>query len=131
MKKSSDLTERKRKRFINEQNGKIRFVDSVTETNTFLQQSLIEEKHRTSILFRCELCGELVASFTELSGQQLGLDCGCAERQIKKILADEIFAPGSYSQSDVDKAIILKAHIGKKKRSALLRMLKKLFSDNE
>ena len=128
MKKFPDLIERKRKQFLNETNGKIRLVDSVTETKTFLQQSLIEESHRSKILFRCELCGEYVDSFTELSGQQIGFSCGCAEHQVRKILSDEFFAPGSYSQSDLDKAIVLKAHFRKEKWEKFLGTLKGLFS---
>lgn len=119
-----DLTERKRKLFVTDQDGSVRLVESLEDKETFLQENLLTETQSTSVNWRCELCGTFASTFTELRGKKLGFQCGCVRKQVKRILSNNFWRPGLQDEKEVEKAILLKSILAQERRSGLWNSLK-------
>jgi len=103
-----DLTHRKSKRYVYDQDGTIRLIDSSEAQLTYLDENLIVEQSETNVRYQCEVCGQFVRTFTRLLQERVGFECNCALTRAKMILADEFWHPGIHGVREAHKALMIK-----------------------
>lgn len=127
-KRRPDLTEKTRKSFVSEEHGKVRFVDSFEKKETWIDESIIDTRQDIDVKWQCQVCSTAVATFTELSGQLVGLSCGCASRLAKLILCDEVSQKSTHPTADVQKAILILRMKRKESVRGILSRLANIFT---
>jgi len=102
------LRQQTRKRYVSDNDGRVRFVESVETSQTYIDEFRTVDENVTDVLWMCAVCAGAVASFTHIQGEITGIGCGCALRRAKKIISDEFWNPGSCDTQTLQKAYMIR-----------------------
>jgi len=121
------LRQETRKRYVSDTDGKVRFVESVETSQTYIDEFRIVEDHQTNVRWACEMCGEPVDSYTILLGEKAGITCGCALRLAKDIISQGFWNDRSFDPQTVQKAYLLRNIFRRRRWRRIFAFLSKCF----